>query len=212
MDKLKKLIIGSLACSLILSGCGSKDSNKAGNDDVETEEKAIGQAGPTVVTDPIEFITMKDVVLNDTESGASYKIVKVFKNTSSDKDGFNNIDNDGFVNNLAFALVQNTEDNTLGLGYFGEMRNNTEKHIEFLGGIEFTTNTGEQLRPEGGVFTQGNKLIKDYNPNVKSKGFGIVPLEYQDEKPSSIDVLIEQPHNNDDTDTWGEDVTIKDLK
>lgn len=209
---MKKIIIGSLTMSLILSGCGSNDSNNLEDDNVKTEEKAVGQAGPTVVTDPIEFITMKDVVLNDTESGESYKIVKVFKAMSTDKDGFNNIDNDGFVNNLAFALVQNTEDNTLGLGYFGEMRNNTEKHIEFLGGVEFTTNTGEQLRPEGGVFTQGNKLIKNYNPNVKSKGFGIVPLEYQDEKPDSIDVLIEQPHNNDDTETWGEDIIIKDLK
>lgn len=172
-------------------------------------EKIIKSDNST--TDPIEFIENNGILV-DIDNNMSYEIVKVFRTDQSNKYGFNKIDNNNFVYNLAFALVKNTDTGELYLGYFGENVNNTDKNIEFLGYITFTTDTGQQVAPESGAMATSNKLIKEYNPGVKSKGYGIVPLEYQNEIPNSIKVTIDQPHNNDNTDTWGEDITIKDLK
>ncbi|PKD98579.1 hypothetical protein [Macrococcoides caseolyticum] len=179
--------------------------------DIEYKEFEKIKKSDNYTTDPIKFIENNGILV-DIDNNMSYEIVKVFRSEQSNKYGFNKIDNNNFVYNLAFALVKNTDTGELYLGYFGENVNNTDKNIEFLGYITFTTDTGQQVAPESGAMATSNKLIKEYNPGVKSKGYGIVPLEYQNEIPDSIKVTIDQPHNNDDTDTWGEDITIKDLK
>ncbi|TDL40598.1 hypothetical protein EVU91_01520 [Macrococcoides bohemicum] len=158
--------------------------------------------------DPIEFVKNGKSQLVNHESGDNLKIVKVFKNENTDENGFNEIDNNGFISNLAFVLVEDSNTGEKSLGYFGENINKTDKHIHFLGSVEFTTDTGEQIQPDGGVFETNNKLIKEYNPNVKSKGYGIVKLDYQNEIPKSIEVKISQPQNNDDTNYWGQDITL----
>lgn len=172
----------------------NSDSNKAVNS--------------TVTSDPLEFINKDQLIFENGETGDSLKILKIFKNENTDENGFNEIDNNGFISNLAFVLVEDTNTGEKSLGYFGENINKTDKHIHFLGSVEFTTDTGEQIQPDGGVFETNNKLIKEYNPNVKSKGYGIVKLDYQKEIPKSIEVKISQPQNNDDTNYWGQDITL----
>src|SRR5699024_2483891 len=139
------------------------------------ESENAPQKDQDYTENPIEFIKKSDNDLLFSTDDSVYKLVSVFENEKTAKDGFNTINQDGFEMKLGFALIkdQNTDENMLG--YFGENKNNTEEIVEFLGNIEFTTDTGEQIKPEGGRLVASNKLIKEYNPNTKAKGFAVVP-------------------------------------
>ncbi|UOB21469.1 hypothetical protein [Macrococcus armenti] len=205
---MNKLVVIGVSLSLLLAGCKGDQAENNNQDTVKQQSNLQDNNELNYVNDPIEFIKNKNAEYVDDELGYSYKIEKIFKNEQTDKDGFNKINNNKFVSNLAFVLLKEKNNDKYMLGYFGENQNNTDKHIHFLGDIEFTTDTGEQIKPESGALATSNKLIKEYNPGVKSKGLGVVALDYQDQLPKTIQVKIAQPQNNDDTNYWGQDITL----
>ena len=201
------LLAASLTSILLLGACGNDNENN-----LTQESENAPQKDQAYTENPIEFIKKSDKDLLFSTDDSVYKLVSVFENEKTDKDGFNTINQDGFEMKLGFALVKDQTTDEYMLGYFGENKNNTEEIVEFLGNIEFTTDTGEQIKPEGGRLVASNKLIKEYNPNTKAKGFAVVPLDYQDEKPKSINVEIGELSYEDLESDWGSAQTIENLK
>lgn len=201
------LLAASLTSVLLLGACGNDNENN-----LTQESENAPQKDQDYTENPIEFIKKSDKDLLFSTDDSVYKLVSVFENEKTDKDGFNTINQDGFEMKLGFALVKDQTTDEYMLGYFGENKNNTEEIVEFLGNIEFTTDTGEQIKPEGGRLVASNKLIKEYNPNTKAKGFAVVPLDYQDEKPKSINVEIGELSYEDLESDWGSAQTIENLK
>ncbi|GAB1611556.1 hypothetical protein HB162lentus_02000 [Mammaliicoccus lentus] len=201
------LLAASLTSVLLLGACGNDNENN-----LTQESENAPQKDQDYTENPIEFIKKSDKDLLFSTDDSVYKLVSVFENEKTDKDGFNTINQDGFEMKLGFALVKDQNTDEYMLGYFGENKNNTEEIVEFLGNIEFTTDTGEQIKPEGGRLVASNKLIKEYNPNTKAKGFAVVPLDYQDEKPKSINVEIGELSYEDLESDWGSAQTIENLK
>ncbi len=203
----KILLAASLTSILLLGACGNDNENN-----LTQESENAPQKDQAYTESPIEFIKKSDKDLLFSTDESVFKLVSVFENEKTDKDGFNTINQDGFEMKLGFALVKDQTTDEYMLGYFGENKNNTEEIVEFLGNIEFTTDTGEQIKPEGGRLVASNKLIKEYNPNTKAKGFAVVPLDYQDEKPKSINVEIGELSYEDLESDWGTAQTIENLK
>lgn len=201
------LLAASLTSVLLLGACGNDNENN-----LTQESENAPQKDQAYTENPIEFIKKSDKDLLFSTDDSVFKLVSVFENEKTDKDGFNTINQDGFEMKLGFALVKDQTTDEYMLGYFGENKNNTEEIVEFLGNIEFTTDTGEQIKPEGGRLVASNKLIKEYNPNTKAKGFAVVPLDYQDEKPKSINVEIGELSYEDLESDWGSAQTIENLK
>ncbi|WP_204256701.1 hypothetical protein [Mammaliicoccus sciuri] len=201
------LLAASLTSILLLGACGNDNENN-----LTQESENAPQKDQSYTENPIEFIKKSDKDLLFSTDDSVYKLVSVFENEKTDKDGFNTINQDGFEMKLGFALVKDQTTDEYMLGYFGENKNNTEEIVEFLGNIEFTTDTGEQIKPEGGRLVASNKLIKEYNPSTKAKGFAVVPLDYQDEKPKSINVEIGELSYEDLESDWGSAQTIENLK
>lgn len=201
------LLATSLTSILLLGACGNDNENN-----LTQESENAPQKDQDYTESPIEFIKKSDKDLLFSTDDSVFKLVSVFENEKTDKDGFNTINQDGFETKLGFALVKDQTTDEYMLGYFGENKNNTEEIVEFLGNIEFTTDTGEQIKPEGGRLVASNKLIKEYNPSTKAKGFAVVPLDYQDEKPKSINVEIGELSYEELESDWGTAQTIENLK
>lgn len=201
------LLATSLTSILLLGACGNDNENN-----LTQESENAPQKDQDYTESPIEFIKKSDKDLLFSTDDSVFKLVSVFENEKTDKDGFNTINQDGFEMKLGFALVKDQTTDEYMLGYFGENKNNTEEIVEFLGNIEFTTDTGEQIKPEGGRLVASNKLIKEYNPSTKAKGFAVVPLDYQDEKPKSINVEIGELSYEELESDWGTAQTIENLK
>ncbi|RIO07073.1 hypothetical protein BUZ94_13520 [Mammaliicoccus sciuri] len=205
---MRKILLATSLTSILLLGACSNDNES----NLTQESENAPQKDQDYTENPIEFIKKSDKDLLFSTDDSVYKLVSVFENEKTNKDGFNTINQDGFEMKLGFALVKDQSTDEYMLGYFGENKNNTEEIIEFLGNIEFTTDTGEQIKPEGGRLVASNKLIKEYNPSTKAKGFAVVPLDYQDEKPKSINVEIGELSYEDLESDWGTAQTIENLK
>ncbi|EGQ3524339.1 hypothetical protein KNE01_001937 [Staphylococcus pseudintermedius] len=195
--KFKYLSVILLTSAVTLTACNQNESN---DNQTKTESNETKDT-----TDALKFAQSKKGTIFTDENGVQYKMLKKYTNNDSDKNGMTQKDNNGFKFSFSYMLLENTETKEKSLAYFGEIKNDSDKALEFLNYIHFVTDTGEQLKPDAGL--NSGPLAKEYNANSKGKGYVIVPLNYQEDKaPKEIGVTIEQPADNATLSYYGDEL------
>lgn len=212
---MKKIVILFMILVIFISGCSNIESDKEQSSKTketssEKQRKATNSTdNKKLIEDPIEFAESKNgSIFFDKEKGKSFELVDKYTNKSSDKSGLTQTDNNGFKTNFTYMLVKDYDTKELSLAFFGEIKNETDKNLEYLNYVDFTTDTGEQIKPESGLLAHNNNLVKEYKPGAKSKGYSHVALKYQNEKPKQIDVIVSAPANNVNQNHYGKDIQL----
>lgn len=212
---MKKIVILFMILVIFISGCSNIESDKEQSSKTketssEKQRKATTSTdNKKLIEDPIEFAESKNgSIFFDKEKGKSFELVDKYTNKSSDKSGLTQTDNNGFKTNFTYMLVKDYDTKELSLAFFGEIKNETDKSLEYLNYVDFTTDTGEQIKPESGLLAHNNNLVKEYKPGAKSKGYSHVALKYQNEKPKQIDVIVSAPANNVNQNHYGKDIQL----
>lgn len=199
-NDLKKIMF-VLVAILLLAGCsGSNEPKQAANenesentmgDTLEAELEIDEEEDEAKETDdPLEAGNKNSgiKVFND-DWDFTYTIKDWYANENTDKDGFNNIDFDGYKVKFSIALLEDAEEKDV-IGFFVETENNTDKNAQYNMDMEIITDEQEQAQSDD---MYG---IGDSKPGIKTKGFIKANLEY--DVPESFKVTFEPPWDEDD--------------
>lgn len=197
------LLTGGFAAMLLLGACGNEETeqaevttedliNELEEEEVdasmnEEESENLGQEDGNVTDDVTEFITENDKNTYVNEDSV-YEIVERYEYENADENGVSHFDLDGYKKDIAVLLVEDDYGDRY-LAYGGTHTNDTESKLDYNGGVEFVTDTGEQVKSDFGIGVE-NELIETYHPGVERTDITFVYLEKADETPQSITMIF----------------------
>lgn len=225
----KILFTGGLSMILLLAACGKdtepdttevdasvtaedKENISPKVDDKEkmSREEYVSENSPGMADQPIDrdYSTATEDVMDFVEYNDydilidevhDYLILERYEMPEVHESGRNRVNFNGFKQEFGLFLIED-EFGFKRLMYAGEHFNETNQVVEYYGGMNFVTDTGEQLSPPSGVFeSEYNQLITNYEPGVSRRGFTTVELENQDAVPDEIRVIFDVIYTPDGT-------------
>lgn len=151
-------------------------------------------------SDPMEVGNKNDEHDTLVDGATEYKVIERYVTDETDEDGFNTIDFDGYIFNFSLALVED-QNGEHSIAMFGESENTTDEVVQFNADIEVVTDQQDQTNTQQGFGKS--------KPNVKMKGYDILPLEYGE--PGSFTATIEPPMTEVGDETY-EDFDIEPIE
>src|SRR5699024_8276097 len=112
----------------------------------EENSETLGQEDGNVTDEVIEFIADNDKK-TDVNEDSVYEIVERYEYENADENGVSHFDLDGYKKDIAVLLVEDDYGDRY-LAYGGTHTNDTESKLDYNGGVEFVTDTGEQVKSD----------------------------------------------------------------